>query len=178
MTRFQKSLGILSLGLALAVPAIVTAHDYESDTRKPSAVLDAGNGQAITFTWSALHWRQEIFDQIAGNERMRNMMNTQRLNALVTIKSPVALQFGEGKVAAGDQKAGFFVDEKGGWFFVVAGADGKPAAKAPLTLNKSGETYDHLELVTLPGATKNAGVLKIRYGTYAATVDFTYGAAG
>jgi hypothetical protein len=175
VTRFQKTLTALSLGLVLAVP--VLAHDYEGDNRKPSATLDAGNGQSITFTWSALHWRPEIFDSIAGNERMRNMMNTQRLNAVVTIKSPLALQFGEGKVPAGDQKAGFWVDEKGGWFFVVAGADGKPAAKAPLTLNKTGETYDHLEFVVLPGANKTSGVAKIRYGNYAASVEFSYGAS-
>ena len=32
-------------------------------------------------------------------------------------------------------------------------------------------------VVVLPGATKNAGVLKIRYGTYSVNVDFTYGAS-
>lgn len=177
MTRFKKTLTALSLGLALAVPAIVTAHDFEGDNRKASASLDAGNGQSISFSYTVLHWRQEIFDSIAGNERMRNMMNSQRLPGVIAIKSPLALQFGEGKVGAGDQKAGFFVDEKGNWFFTVAGADGKPAAKAPLTLNKTGDTYDHLEIVALPGATKTGGVLKIRYGTYTASVEFTYGAS-
>lgn len=176
MTRFQKTLTALSLGLALSVPAVSFAHDFEGDQRKPTATLEAGNGQAISFTWSALHWRPEIFDAIAGNERMRTNMNT-RLASAITIKSPLALQFGEGKVAAGDQKAGFFVDEKGSWFFVVAGADGKHAAKAPLTLNKTGDTYDHLEMVVLPGATKTGGIAKIRYGNYSASVEFTYGAS-
>jgi len=172
-----KRLAVLSLGIAVAVPALVFAHDYANDSRKATTALNAGDDQVVSFTYAPMHWRPETFDSIAGNERMRTSFNTQRLPKIVAVKASQGLTFGDAKVPAGDCTAGFNVDEKGTWYFIVNDKDGKTIAKTALTLNKTGDTYDHLEMVALPGATANGGVLKVRYGTWSGNVEFTYGAS-
>jgi hypothetical protein len=168
---------LTAFAVALVVAGVAVAHDQNSDRRKAGTSVDSGNGKMITISYSPRHYSEAAWKNLATNDQARQMFS-RLLPGLASLSTPVDLTIGSATVPAGEYAmAGFDINDKGDWFWVVKSAEGKEIARAPLPAKDAGMSADHLTLTLLPGDAPNAFTLIYHYGPKTATVTFTAGAA-
>ncbi|MBI1851881.1 MAG: hypothetical protein HYR85_16210 [Planctomycetes bacterium] len=167
----------MAFALALVVAGVAVAHDQNTDRRKAGTSVDSGNGKMITITYFPRHYSDQAWNSLSTDESFRKRFNGM-LPGFASLSTPVDLTIGGGTVPAGDYAmAGFQVSDKGEWWWIVKGADGKELAKLQLPAKDSGDKTEHLVLTLLPGDAPNSFTLQYHYGPKIATVTFTAGTA-
>jgi hypothetical protein len=168
----------MAFALALVVAGAAVAHDQNSDRRKAGTSVDSGNGKMITITYTTRHYSDQAWNNLSTDANTRQMFNGRLLPGLASLSTPVDLTIGGSTVPAGEYAtAGFNVSDKGEWWWVVKGADGKELAKIQLPAKDSGDKSEHLVLTLLPGDAANEFVLQYHWGPKIATISFTAGGA-
>ncbi len=166
---------LTAFAVALVVAGVAVAHDQNSDRRKAGTSVDSGTGKTITITYNPRHFSDAAWTNITTNDQARQMFS-RMLPSLASLSTPVDLMIGGATVPAGEYAmAGFDINEKAEWFWVVKGADGKEIARLPLSAKDAPAKADHLTLTLLPGDAPNAFNLMFHYGPKMATVTFTSG---
>jgi hypothetical protein len=171
--------GIVAFASLLLVAGVALGHDQNADARKAGTSVDAGNGKMITVSYVPRHWSEDMWKRLQSDEKTRQGFNMRALPSFASLSTPVDLKIGDATVPAGEYAmAGFQVNEKGEWFWIVRGSDGKDLSKIALPTKDSPETAAHLMLTLLPGDSSNAFTLTYRYGNKLATVGFTTAEGG
>ncbi len=169
----MKRVCLTAMAASVLFAGAAFAHDQEKDQRKAGTSVDVGGGKSITISYLPRHWSESAWNNIVSNAQARGNFN-RFLPAFASLSTPVALKVGDATVPAGEYaQAGFQVGDKGEWYWIIRGSDGKDLSKVALPATDAKDISSHLTLTLLPGSAAGSFDLVYRYGSRMATVTFT-----
>lgn len=116
----------------------------------------------ISITWGEGQWAKQIGDdaaKAAARERLNKLAESAPLG---TFKTSVALTVGGQKVAAGEYKLRFTLDDKFKWQIVLA--SDAATVTLPLDLKSVDEESRRLRVLLLAGDKDNTGEIHVAFG--------------
>ena len=150
---------VLTSALALAV-----AHG-----NKPGEAKAEVQGQTITVVYTAPHLNGRDVTELLKLPRA----NPWRLGAdrATTLSSPIDLQFGDTRLAAGDYSLRAYRDSNDRWWLQALDSSREVVAKLPLKRTEAGESEDYVVISLSPKG--HGATFKVQWGTHVLAGDFS-----
>ena len=150
---------VLISSLALAV-----AHGNQPGEAKAEV-----HGQTITIVYTAPHLNGRDVNELLQQPRA----NPWRLGSdrATTLSSPIDLQFGDSKLAAGDYPLRAYRDDEDHWWLQAMDSSRNVVARLPLKKTEAAESEDYMVISLSPKG--HGATLKVQWGTHLLAGDFS-----
>ncbi len=150
---------VLMSSLALAV-----AHGNKKGEAKAEV-----HGQTITVVYTAPHLNGRDVNELLKRPRA----NPWRLGADVPteLSSPIDLQFGDTRLAAGDYRLRAYRDEDDHWWLQALDSSREVVASLPLKRTEADESEDYVVISLSPKG--HGATFKVQWGTHVLAGDFS-----
>ena len=150
---------VLISSLALAV-----AHGNQPGEAKAEV-----HGQTITIVYTAPHLNGRDVNELLQQPRA----NPWRLGSdrATTLSSPIDLQFGDSKLAAGDYPLRAYRDDEDHWWLQAMDSSRNVVARLPLKKTEAAESEDYMVISLSPKG--HGATFKVQWGTHLLAGDFS-----
>ncbi len=149
---------ISSLALALALHG-----------NKPGEAKAEVHGQTITVVYTAPHLNGRDVNELLQQPRA----NPWRLGSdrATTLSSPIDLQFGDSKLAAGDYPLRAYRDEEDHWWLQALDSSRNVVGKLPLKRTTADDSSDYMVISLSPKG--HGATFKVQWGTHVLAGNFS-----
>ena len=136
---------------------------------KPGEAKAEVHGQTITVVYTAPHLNGRDVNELLQHPRA----NPWRLGAdrATTLSSPIALQFGDTRLAAGDYSLRASRDEDDHWWLQALDSSRSVVGKLPLKKTEADESSDYMVISLSPKG--HGATFKVQWGTHVLAGDFS-----
>ena len=127
------------------------------------------HGQTITIVYTAPHLNGRDVNELLQHPRA----NPWRLGAdrPTTLSTPIDLQFGDSKLAAGDYPLRAYRDDDDHWWLQALDSSREVVAKLPLKKTEAGQSEDYMVISLSPKG--HGASFQVQWGTYVLAGDFS-----
>ncbi len=143
--------------------ALVAAHE-----NRPGEATAVVHGQTVTVVYTAPHLKGRDVNELLQHPRA----NPWRLGAdrPTTLSSPIALQFGDARLAAGEYKLRASRDSDDHWWLEALDSSGDVVGKLGLERTEADESVDYMLISLSPKG--HGATFEIQWGTHLLAGDF------
>ena len=127
------------------------------------------HGQTITVVYTAPHLNGRDVNELLQRPRA----NPWRLGAdrATTLSTPIDLQFGDSKLAAGDYPLRAYRDDEDHWWLQALDSSREVVARLPLKRTEADESEDYVVISLSPKG--HGATFKVQWGTHVLAGDFS-----
>ncbi len=152
--------------IIVVMSSLVLAVGHDNQPGEAKAEV---HGQTITIVYTAPHLNGRDVNDLLQHPRA----NPWRLGAdrPTTLSTPIDLQFGDSKLAAGDYDLRAHRDDEDRWSLQALDSSSEVVARLPLKKTEAGESEDYMVISLSPKG--HGATFKVQWGTHLLAGDFS-----